>query len=409
MSSSRCLISYDRDLSAEEDEILLKTAIRLSHRFVYHKLKANQYECTCSVCGQSRILTKHQLDMVRESGLCLWCAEFVKTSPEREEKAPKREWVEISNEGYSVWWWKKEGKIYHRCDHVAHFVGDTTYVKGIVKNFGTLIDSHQLNYWRKTRTSYGSYSTDYRNYFSVTYRKPGTKKEYYTNYADSMPTLKSNQLTFIKEGIYNLKQIAAIHMFDLNTPDQVHKYKTLIKRNSFRQPKLLPVLNPTFADYLQRNNYTISDFMDYYDMCRELDQKVEKPKDLYEAHQRQIQQKRTIELEEHRKKVEKRYSELKKHELKKGSLAVKAFDTVEKVQDVANTLNNCIARVYLPRYCDSVMDLYYGTKDGKFNFALEVAKGKVIQLRAKNNREVDQEVAQFVKRWAKKEGYEYAV
>lgn len=414
MSSSRSLISYDRELSKEEDELLLKTAIRLSRRFEYCKLKTNLYECKCSICEHKENLSKHELDMVREAGVCLWCGNWIKTSPKRPTKARVREWIALpgnyEREGYSVTWWKENGEIKHISRHVAHFIGDVSYVKGIVKNFGSLIDSQFLDYWRKTRKSYGSYSSDYECYFERTdFGTFKSKREYYGFYADNMPTLKSNQLTFIKKGIYNMKQIAAIHMFDLNTADQVHKYKTLIKNNQFREPKLLPVLNPTYADYIQRNNYTISDFMDYFDMCRELGQKLEKPKDLYEAHQRQIEQKKVMEIEKHKAQVKERYCELVSHEGSDGAMEIKAFKNVNTVSKVASTLNNCIARIYLPRYCEKRLDLYYGLKEGKINFALEVRKGEVVQLRGKNNRDVDPDVAAFVKSWAKKQGFAFGV
>lgn len=426
MSSSRSLISYDRDPSAEEEELLLKTAIRMSQRFTYRKLKKDQYECTCCRCDRSAVLTKHQLDMVREAKLCLWCAEAVKASPERENKALKTEWIDIGtepniSEGYEVTWWIKNREIQHRIRHVAHFDYSVrgempvTHVKGIVKNFGSLISSNHYDYWRKVRrSSMNYYGIGYDSYFESAQlwdvsAKQSSKRQFYENYADDMPPLKSNQVKFIRDGIYNMKQIAAIHMFDLNTPEQVHQFKKLIRNNTFREPKALPVLNPSYADYLQRNDYSISQFMDYFDMCRELGQKVEKPKNLHEAHQRQIDQKKAIEMEKHRKAVASRHADLQKHDYEKGTLEVKAFENIEKVQQVANELHNCIARIYLGRYCDNTLDLFYGTKNGKINFAIEVLKGSIVQLRGVNNKRVSDDVEKFVKKWAKKEGFAYEV
>ena len=58
-------------------------------------------------------------------------------------------------------------------------------------------------------------------------------------------------------------------------------------------------------------------------------------------------------------------------------------------------------------YCEETTDVYYGTIDGKVEFALEVANGKLVQLRGHCNRAVDETIEKFVKQWCTKYAYQY--
>ena len=421
MSKSPCL-TWDRELSQEEDELLIKTALMISRRFYYKKLTKNQYQTICSVCGRESVINKQQLDMVREAGLCLHCANSIRTAVLKKDKAPTREWIKIQTadkvyEGYRVVWRMEDGKIYHTAQHVAHFEYSNgwdranAWVKGIVKSFSVLVDQPEKDYWRKVRYQYQYSYSSYDGFFSnANYWSSAsklTKRNYYEEL--DLPELKSNQKTFIKKGIYNPQQIAIIRWFDLNYPEQVHKYRKYIKANYHRISiaEDEKILNESYLAYLDKNNFNVDLFHDYVRYCQILNQPISKPKDLYDEHQKQIEADRVRKLEKYRIAVQERFSEMKSFEYCKNQFQIKAFENVDEMVKVANTLHNCIARIYVPIYAEKRTDVLYGMEDGNITFAIEVNKGALKQLRGAMNNDVNDDVKKFVKEWCKKEHIQY--
>ena len=413
MSRSACLIS---EHPASSDDIAkFKRAIEfLQGRFTYKRVK-DGYDCYCSRCGQHFTLKCEQLQQTKEAGLCFRCAHPVKVVQRRITTAyPKQEWLYTCNEtgcfnGYYVLWEGTEGDIQivatRQVLHYDEFGG--RYLYGVVKNMGfSITRTNTREYWRKERSSYNAYINYFYSVEEALAEEVNGKKDYYEKQKLS---LKSNQATFVKKGIYNENQLKYIQLFDLNYPEELHKYKDYISRHRiFDSDEFKGSVN--VLDYIVRHNYSVSDYRDYLRACKTLGiAKPEKyPKDLYEAHDRLMKIIDAKKNEVYEQRIKERHELLKTQEWQKGSFAVKTFTDFSDMQEVANTLKNCISRMYVKPYAEERTDVYYGTENGEITFAFEVTQKKLIQLRTFCNKSVNDETRAFVKEWCKKYAVSYS-
>lgn len=408
-SKSASLISYDHPAS-EEDLEKFKRAIQASRsRFTYKRIKGG-YDCHCSVCGQDFHLTDEQLLQTKEAGLCFKCAYAVKIVQKRKAKETyKRALLSIINEkgaenGYEVFWKGNDDHIdILKVFHVLHYDNQGgRYVYGIVKNLGySLCHSENKNYWRKEYPSYNPYITYFISVDGIIAEKwRSSKKAYYEEL--ELHGLKSNQITFIKNGIYNKEQIDYIQLFDLNYPEQVHKYSKYIELHRIPgHPEGLK-LSANILDYLVRNNLSCGLYFDYMRGCKDLGIKPGKPKDLSKAHDDVVKMVRVKDNEAYRKKITERHLALMKNEWSKGKFAIHSFKDYFEMEIVAEKLKNCIAKLYVKPYSDGTTDVYYGTEDGEITFALEVVNGSLKQLRGVCNSSVNESTAKFVNEWCRR-------
>lgn len=412
-SRSASLISYDHPAS-DEDLEKFKRAIQASQsRFTYKRIKGG-YACHCSVCGQSFDLTDEQLMQTKEAKLCFKCAYAVKVVQKRKRKdSTNRALLSIINEkgaenGYEVFW---KGNDEHidilKCNHVLHYDNQGgRYVYGIVKNLGySLCHSGQKEYWRKEYPSYNPYLSYFVSVDGILAENwRSSKKAYYEGL--KLQGLKSNQITFIKNGIYNETQLEYIQVFDLNYPEQLHKYSKYIELHRMpRNSDDLIKMSVNILDYLVRNNLSCGLYFDYVMSCKELGIKPGKPKDLSKAHDDVVKMIRFKDNEVYRNKIKERHSALMQKEWSKGEFAIHAFKDYFEMETVANKLKNCIAKLYVKPYSNGTTDVYYGTEGGEITFALEVANGSLKQLRGVCNSSVNENTTKFVNEWCRKYGY----
>lgn len=411
MTRSISLISYDHPASPDDLE-KFKKVVRFSRGKLTHKRIKGGYSCYCSRCGQHFDLTDEQMAQTREAGLCFHCAHPVHIVQKRVTKNPQYgwAWLALCNEkgamnGYHVLWKDEEDNIeIVNTTHVLHYVDGKGYLYGIVKNMGYSISrTESRDYWRKERASYNAYI----NYFHIvednlTQMTQG-KKEFYESLNLK---LKSNQATFVKKGIYNEKQLSYIQRFDLNYPEELHKYKDYIRMHRVIEEDTLPKLSVNTLDYLVRNNFSAGEYFDYMRACRTLGIKWERPKDLCSKHNELLKLIDIRKNEVYAQNVKNRHEQLVKNEWKKGTMAIHVFHDIKEMQKVADQLKNCIAKLYVKPYSDKTTDVYYGTTDDNITFALEIANGKLKQLRGACNLPVNNDVTKFVGEWCRRLGYE---
>lgn len=409
MSRSICSVSYEHPASAEDRKKFMRAIQFMQKKFTYKRIKGG-YDCYCSCCGEHFTLTDEQLLQTKEAGLCFKCAESVRVVQRRPVKETvKRAWLSILNEnnaenGYMVTY---KGDEIIGCLHVLHYDGNGgRFVYGIVKNMGYSITyTENKSYWRKEATSYNPYRCYFYEAETPLLNAWKRKKDYYQSL--KLDDLKSNQKTFIKKGIYNERQLDYIRVFDLDYPEQLHKYNKYIQIHAVRHADELK-LSANILEYLVSNNFPIAEYTDYLNACKQLGLKPQKPKDLYKAHDDLVNIIKIAENKECNERIIGRYPEMQKNEWHKGKLAIHSFKDFSEMEKVATKLNNCIARLYAKPYSQGTTDVYYGTEDGQITFALEVANGKMMQLRGSCNRGVSNSIAKFVKGWCKKHGYQYA-
>lgn len=411
MSSYHSLISYEKVAIGEDLERIARAAHFKLGRLYYSKHKKNDYICYCSKCGTTFHADREHLEQMKEAGKCFKCAQDVKITVKKSSpSAWHRDWITIENEmnaenGYELIWRVCDGvPEIDCCNHVLHRENGTTWLYRVVKtlswNIGTYWDPKKW-VWRKERKS----ANPYIDFFtSVEYCESWmmqTKKEYYNSL--NLADLKSNQQTFIKNGIYNQNQLNYISVFDLNYPEELHKYKKYIKYHSVPQTEYK--FNVHYLDYLAKDGKNIHTFFDYVGMCHELGEKYEKPKDLDFAHDLAVKKLDAKKNAQYAKTIEELHDKLLDQEWQKDGYMIKVFTSFDEMQLVGDVLHNCIGKYYIKPYATSRCRVYYGTKDGAIAFALEVAGNKLIQLRADHNKPVDKDVEKFVGEWCRRFGY----
>ena len=299
--------------------------------------------------------------------------------------------------GYEVKWHWEAGKIMvDGAYQVAYWDGDE-YVRDIVIGMGYGLG----HYWDKERTGWryvrpGWYSCHkYYGYFwdaDSTDEDPEavaweqmvySKRSYYESITTTNAiTLKSDQRKFISQGLYSLKQLRFIQVFDLHSRKQVRKYRGYINKFVCRPDDDKRGWNVYTLDYLWRNKIPLHDFRDYENMCKQLGRKPDKPKDFQHWHDEVA---KMVEIKKNKKvslQIAKRAKKLPSFEKKNAT--IKPIGSFEELTNVSKTLHNCI-RTYAARYAEGMTDLFCLIVGGKLVGAIEVRDKRLIQARADHN------------------------
>lgn len=415
MSSNRldCSI-YEHKASSEDKKRLLNAAVFLLGRLWYKRTKKG-YLCKCAKCGREYEVTSEILEQIKDSGKCFMCANTVKPIKGlQHDYAERREWLSIKNEkdaenGYEVMWKTTEGEpTITSCRHVLHRESGQTWLCGIQKTMGylgTIWDPKKWLYWRKERPSYYEYLNFFSSVDDIEEDAKQTRKKFYQSVplCDTLRHLKSNQQTFIRNGIFNENQILYIKLFDLNYSLDLAKHKKYIQYHAC--PEIDEKFNVHLLDYLDRTDQSIRIYCDYVQACRQLGEKPAKPADLQEAEQALLDKIEMANNAKMNQQIIERRSELEAKEFSKGAFAIHVFKDIEEMQSVGRKLKNCIGKMYVSPYAEKRTDVYYGTNEGKITFAFEINKNRLVQLRAFANKEVDLPTKEFVAEWCRRFNY----
>jgi hypothetical protein len=376
---------------------------RLDGQLAFEKV-GKEYLIYCFICNRYKKVSKEKWQQIRRSKVCPVCG-YDKLRITIRKEIVNEDWLRYGNFGYwvSASWKFGEHPEADEVKFVADWSDGRLKVLGIVKYMTSLYFNNNSK-WRKVRKD---------NYYSYCFYKvsegwsPGTLKKYYE---DLLYPFKSNQITLIKNGVYNHNQMKYIYLFDLKSDEKIKEYDDYIQKNRFEACGIWDViLNEYYLDYLVKNNISLRDYWDYVDDCKTLGFKYGKPKNFQEEHMRLN---RLIEItneEKTKKKIIERKKELVDNEATVEDIEFKTFDTLEHMLKVADDLHNCMARSYSHIYAEGKCDLYFAAKNGKPIIAIEVKNSKVIQAREDHNKEVNDEWIKLIKKWAELKGFAYGV
>lgn len=122
------------------------------------------------------------------------------------------------------------------------------------------------------------------------------------------------------------------------------------------------------------------------------------PKDLYQAHQNTIRQIKYKEDKKLNEEIKKLASKREKYKFEFKNLFIRpAIDTVELILE-GEELHHCVGG-YANRYAKgetNILFIRYKDNPDKPYYTMEVKKGKVVQVRGKNNKNPTEEVEEFV-------------
>ena len=222
-----------------------------------------------------------------------------------------------------------------------------------------------------------------------------TKKEWLENL--DLPQFKSNQKKIVMDNLLNVKQMWAIKTFDLKTVKEVYKYNRWINRQG-EIPEM--PLNVFYLDYFYRNGIRFMDYVDYLDQCELMHIKPGKPKDFYKVHAELATELKIISKKDKEELIKRRYKKLNEKSFKKKNIQIRPLMNVKDIVSTGTELHNCIAG-YVDTYAKGQTDLFVLLEGGVKTVAIEVKRSKLIQARAKFNKDPEPKLRKIVNKWYK--------
>lgn len=383
-----------------------------SMNFVYKKVR-NKYKLFCPNCNDYTLYTNEELDHIKKSCVCPKCREerysVIDNSVYNNKSTKVWNFVRFGAYGYEIdcdWKWNTEPKFFIKKvfknlkgKYWIRGIYTTGYWNGSVKPYYCYSNQneHRKNDWHITTCQ------DYRGTFEKEFKfyKPKTKKENLDKYAHL--NLKSNQIKMILDYPVSKAQIYAIKLYDFKNIEDVYKYRKFIDQSKYSIIDTVEHNNETFnittIQYLRKNKINVSDYVDYAKACKQVNRKVDKPKDFKLWHDRITQLVEVSKNEKYRKGCEKQWKRLKKNIYQKKDITIRPFEDIEEIVYVSTALHNCMSRMYLDKYALNKTELYHLDINGVPTLAIEIKDNKLIQCRADNNANPSPELKKIVKKW----------
>ena len=266
--------------------------------------------------------------------------------------------------------------------------------------------------WRETRSSkYLSCSLD-EIAISEDYllRYPISVKKHLETYAYFLT--KSNQIYIAKHNLLNEEQLRCLYIFDCKSADILYRYRGWIRDNRFKilnqNMGRCRMFNEATLKYMVRNKIDFGEYIDYCDMCEQLDIKPSHPKDLQRqinVMRNRINEIRNKVAEEARKALDpfirEQSKELEEYSLVKDGYDLHPLRTIEECKQSSKVLVNCLYLNYTKSYAKKRCELYVLNVNGVPKVNIEVTNGRLVQARGKSNSDIHGDLKKFVTRWAK--------
>ena len=381
---SRCVDIYEPELS--EFESTVEGVLRRQKQLRFWK-DGSQWFIWCDQCRQWEPIDKRAKQMVNDCHVCPMCfrnADGIKLTCDLKVNQPI---MLTENHGFWVSWSLKNGVLkINSARQVAYWCGDKEYVRNIVRTMNGCIGWMDRDNWRLVRPGWYNKWKYWDCFYHAADFDDGdlwgyyiaSKKDYYRFIAQLIP-LKSDQVKFISQGLYNQDQLEYIRAFDLHDPKQVHKYASYMK--TYRAIET-DNFNVHTLDYLWRNRIPLSDYRDYVGWCQLLGRKADKPTDFWHWHDEIMKAVEVKKDQATEQAILMRAAKLPAYVNKK--TAIRPIESIRHLTEVSQALHNCI-RTYAERYSKGETDLYCMTIDDKIVGALEIRKNKLEQARADHN------------------------
>ena len=378
-------------------------------RFISQEKRKKGRRIYCSMCNDYTTVTEETYKQIRASSLCPMCHRtFERCSLKKEDTWSS--FISVGEFGYAVtakWQFGKKARL-TSCFQCLYDPqnGKCVYTRGIVRSMYDLaITEYDRQIWRKRDAwkylNYFYSAVPEENYFARGDRVIPTRREFYEAMDQAYfvkEKLKSNQMTFIKKGLFNPNQVKYIIGFDLNNETDVLKYQSYMKKNPFEEPvnalKAKGKINVHLLNYLNANHIPLTDYFDYGVECLTLGYKVDRPKDFQQRHEKysiMVKAKKNVKVDRQIGLVTK---DLKAYE--KGDVEIRPFKSTGEILYAAKYLHNCLA-TYIKRYAIGETLLYRVEVNGKLTAACEVRDGQLIQARLDHNQ--DYRESPVIKNW----------
>ena len=316
-------------------------------RLFYKPLK-DKVRIYCTSCGKYEYISKEKFKQIQKSHICPGCWKDVKfkkhTSTEHLEDCFIKD-----DTGYYIFYDFKYGSKPKLSGYeVLHFNNtqnvEVRYIKGSMFNYGCFyFDITDCN-WRIRK----GVADKYRN-MSISLekcgREPISKQQYYLQTLEQLrypkEKVKSTQRKMME--LYSLSaiQLRFMFAFDINNIDDLYRnngyINAQVKSERYRTEANLEVmyltnqLNIHYLNYLRKNKINFNNYCDYINQCKQLNFKLDKPKDFEHRHEALsilVEAKKSENLQEN---IDRRYNRLMNKAYKKGDISIEPFKTNKEI------------------------------------------------------------------------------
>ena len=389
-------------------------------KYPYVKLDNGQYRTYCPDCQRYNTVSKEEFKRIRSEKVCPLCdSDFsctTKTTHKIYYDYISLLWNNMTV-GYYVaaeWNFGQPIKLIHLDQYMKALPKSKVLPNGktMVKcgyylgAMGSKVCFNSENYngfWRQTVSeNYYWRSLDY--YSNWTY-KFGTRYDIKKLLDDCYDITKSNQVKMILQHRFNSSLLTGIKMFDLNTAEEVEKYKEYLINNHFHYREMRNSQikgNVYLLDYLARNKIDLGRYVTYSERLKTLGFKLDRPTDFehrYEVVSDLVQE---IEDAPMKEQIKERYDSLPKYA--KDNISILPFEKAKDIRKCGKKLHNCIGG-YVRRYAEGDTDIYHLDLDGAIKVAIEISDKTLRQAHTDHNGVCPANLMKHIKSFCKTNGF----
>lgn len=217
----------------------------------------------------------------------------------------------------------------------------------------------------------------------------------------SMLGITKEEISYLKE--MNLLEYRSIREECIKYKFSVKEAKVLLEFNKMKNDKL--TFSARVIRYLSDNGINVLDYCDHMRLKEELnlpdENKYLYPDNFQKAHENLSKQLKIKESEELRLKMEKRRNELEKLSINKNGYIIFPLLSPDELYDEGKNMQHCVGS-YTDRVAKGLCAIFSVRKSEDISKPLatiELRGKKVIQVRAKKNRQPSDDIANFVRSW----------
>ena len=212
---------------------------------------------------------------------------------------------------------------------------------------------------------------------------------------------------YVKQWRISIIDIRHIKKYSISTYEQLKGIRVVEVKYGFLPDEIKK--QKKFCEHVYRKGTNHSLYADYLRWCVELgyplyDTRILYPKDLHKAHDEVFEEHKKNEKKILQKGFDEFYQKLKKYIYQDDKFVIKPAKSQQELINESETLHHCV-RSYAERMSRKETAIFFiREKDHEERplYTLELRRRQVIQVRGKNNCQLDPEAQDFVKKWEKR-------
>lgn len=212
---------------------------------------------------------------------------------------------------------------------------------------------------------------------------------------------------YVKKGRVSIIDIRHIKKYSISTYEQLKGIRVVEVNYGFLPDEIKK--QKKFCEHVYRKGTNHYLYADYLRWCVELgyplyDTRILYPKDLHKAHDEVFEEHKKNEKKILQKGFDEFYQKLKKYIYQDDKFVIKPAKSQQELINESETLHHCV-RSYAERMSRKETAIFFiREKDHEERplYTLELRRRQVIQVRGKNNCQLDPEAQDFVKKWEKR-------